>query len=224
MERISIDDRIGEIAATRPESIGVFTRRGIDFCCGGKQSLASACQEEGLDPVRVIEEIEQVPLRQDGTVRTWEEAPIGELLDHIVSEYHVPLHRELIGLISLASKVLAAHGGTDFDRLDGLRDTLVEFAGELGAHMRKEEEVLFPWIRQGNGRTAGNPIRVMNREHEEAAGMLAKLRDLTDDFEPPDYACPTTRALWEALSRLDSDLREHIHIENNVLFPRALAE
>lgn len=224
MENISIDDKVGKIAASRPESIGVFARRGIDFCCGGEKSLAAACRERGLEPAQVLEEIGSVPQPQAASMKAWERAPISELLDHIVSEYHVPLHRDLMELIGLASRVLLAHGSNDFDRLDALRGTIVELAGELDAHMRKEEEVLFPWIRQGNGRTAGNPIRVMNREHEDAAAMLARIRRLTDDFDPPGYACPATRALWEALERLDADLKEHIHLENNILFPRALAE
>jgi len=224
MSSITDADQVGRIVARAPWAAGVFVRHQIDFCCGGGRTLESACAERGLLPGQVIEEIEN---ERAGGIRhapSWESRPLGELIDHIVTEYHAGLVRDLPLITGWCAQVFDAHGPRDFERYLELRTVLTDLSVELSNHMLKEETVLFPWIRQGNGRTAGDPIRVMNEEHRAAAEALARIRELTDDFALPDYACPTMEALWAALRKLDADLRAHIHLENNVLFPRALAE
>jgi regulator of cell morphogenesis and NO signaling len=170
------------------------------------------------------EEIENERTAESHDEPEWETRPLGALIDHIVGTYHAELARGLPRITGWAAQVLNAHGAQDLERYTDLRTVLTDLSIELSTHMMKEEQVLFPWIRQGNGRTAGEPIRVMNAEHEAAAEALARIRELTFDFTLPDYACPTMEALWAALEKLDTDLRAHIHLENNILFPRALAE
>lgn len=171
-----------------------------------------------------MEEIENGNSEVNRSESPWETRPLDELIDHIVTKYHADLVRDLPRITGWSAQVLNAHGPQDLERYTELRTTITDLAVELSRHMMKEEQVLFPWIRKGNGRTAGDPIRVMNAEHDAAASALARIRGLTNHFALPDYACPTMEALWASLEKLDGDLREHIHLENNILFPRALVE
>jgi len=224
MTAIQFQESVGKIVARRPEAAGVFKRHEIDFCCGGKRTLEEACAERGLAPDRVIDEIENEGAGGERSGPPWETRPLGELIDHIVGKYHADLTRQVPLITGWAAQVHNAHGPQDPERYSALETVLTDLSAEIFAHMLKEEQVLFPWIRQGNGRTAGDPIRVMNTEHEAVARSLARIRELTDGFSLPDYACPTMEALWAALEELDAELRDHIHLENNILFPRALAE
>lgn len=224
MTGIQISENVGKIVARQPEAAEVFKRHDIDFCCGGARSLEAACAERGLPAAQVIKEIENETVAETRGDSSWEARPLEELIDHIVGTYHVDLIRDLPRITGWATQVLNAHGERNLERFSDLRTVITDFSVELSTHMMKEEQVLFPWIRQGNGRTAGDPIRVMNTEHEAAATSLARIRELTCDFTLPGYSCPTMEALWSSLEKLDADLREHIHLENNILFTRALAE
>ena len=217
------DDRVGRIAAERPLATRVFARYGIDFCCGGGRSLAAACAERGLDPVEVVAEIERETGADVGPVRRWDEASLGELVDHIVAAFHHPLREELPRLEAMARKVLAVHGEKDPATLTELVDVFAGLRRELEDHMTKEEQVLFPMVRRGDGASAGCPIAAIEREHEDAAAALRRLRELTQGYVVPEGACTTWRALWHGLAALETTMHEHVHLENNVLFPRALA-
>jgi regulator of cell morphogenesis and NO signaling len=205
-----------------PAASRVFMRHDIDFCCGGNRKLTDACAEKGLDAAALLDEI-RAELAEEGDVR-WDERPLPELIDHILETYHRPLDEELPRLGRMTAKVLAVHGDKDPERLAELHAVYGAVAQELTDHMMKEERVLFPWILSGNGQTAHGPIHVMHAEHDSVALALARIRELTDNFTPPQGACNTWRALWLGLHQFDHDLRAHIHLENNVLFPRALAE
>lgn len=145
-----------------------------------------------------------------------------ELIAHLLEHHHRPLHDELARLEEMAKKVRRVHGTKDPERLCRLAETVVALREELEAHMRKEEEVLFPWLLSGRGPSARMPIQVMRADHESAYQQLARLRILTDNFVPPPQVCATWRALWQGLEVLDANLREHIRLENDILFPRAL--
>ena len=214
---------VGEIAASHPLATRVFARYNIDFCCGGGRPLAEVCSRLELDTEAVLKEIEQELAAPGEPEQRWDEAPLEDLIDHILTAYHRPLDEELPRLEAMARKVQSVHGEKDPERLAELLRVFVALRTELQEHMMKEEQILFPMIRQGRGAMADGPVSVMIHEHDSAGHALRRLRELTDDYQPPEEACTTWRALWHGLATLETALHEHIHLENNILFPRALA-
>jgi regulator of cell morphogenesis and NO signaling len=219
---IHSDSQVGRIAAEYPIATRVFSRYGIDYCCGGGVPLAAACESRGLDTDSVLEEIEKevgpVPASDDG----WTGAPLEDLVAHILAAYHRPLWEELPRLEAMARKVLQVHREKEPEMLPELYSVYLGLKSELEMHMEKEEQILFPMIRQGQGFLADGPIAVMREEHEVAGTALKRIRELTNDYEVPPRACNTWRALWHGLAALEDSLHQHIHLENNILFPRAL--
>ncbi|HET6350385.1 MAG TPA: iron-sulfur cluster repair di-iron protein [Candidatus Krumholzibacteria bacterium] len=220
---IDMETRIGKLAAEHPMATRVFARHQIDFCCGGGRSLEEVCREKGIDASAVLEEIRTELKAPDKREDNWNEASLNDVIEHILVAYHRPLRDELPRLESLARKVLDVHGSKDPERFGELLSVLVGLNEELVSHMAKEEGILFPMIKQGSGALADGPIMVMEQEHQSAADALRRLRELTNDYQVPPEACNTWRALWHGLAALEDSLHEHIHLENNILFPRALA-
>lgn len=218
---IQIDTPVGHIAAENPAATRVFHRFGIDFCCGGGKSLQAACDARGVDAETVIAAL--LKELQDGKPdeTNWVSADLNSLIDHILSAYHKPLNEELLRLDAMTKKVAAVHHEKD-NRLTELRSIFMALKAELDGHMMKEEQILFPMIRQGQGESAGGPISVMEHEHDSAGAALRKLRELSDEFQPPEEACNTWRGMLHGLQELERELHMHIHLENNILFPRAL--
>ena len=214
---------IGEIAVDHPLATRVFARHNIDFCCGGGRPLAEVCTKLGLGTEAVLNEIQQELASSDEPQRRWDEAPLEDLIDHIVTAYHRPLDEELPRLEAMARKVNRVHGEKDPERLADLLAVYLALRAELEQHMMKEEQILFPMIRQGRGAMAKGPVSMMIDEHDSAGNALHRLRELTNDYQLPEGACTTWRALWHGLAALETALHEHIHLENNILFPRALA-
>lgn len=213
---------VGLIAAELPLATRVFARHGIDFCCGGGLPIGEVCEKKGLDAEAVLREIEaEVSTTQDDVTR-WTEAPLSDLVDHIVDTFHRPLEEELPRLEFMVRKVNRVHGDKSPEALPALVDTFVRLKAELEDHMGKEEDVLFPAIKSGKGATAAGPMAIMEDEHLAAGEALARIRTLTEDFRVPDGACNTWRALWHGLEALEKTMHIHIHLENNILFPRAL--
>lgn len=218
---------VGEIAAEYPAASQVFEKHHIDYCCGGKRSLTDACRVAGTAAEEILKELaEQTP---DG--RDWSLAPIGELVAEIVERHHVWLHSELPLLDHLFA--LVAHSS------DGIRPVQRVFSqlkAELESHMGKEERVLFPVILQmASADAAGkqiphppfgsirNPILMMEHDHEIAMQYLDEIRDLTYGYDLPENACHGLRMLYRELQALEADLHRHVHLENNILFPRVAA-
>lgn len=220
---ITADTPVGELAAKYPLSTRVFARLGVDYCCGGGRPLREVCSERGLDVDHVLEEIRHQQSVSGISEVHWDEAPLAELIEHILSAYHRPLYQELPRLESMARKVLDRHREQDATRLGELLSIYVALRAELEQHMAKEEQILFPMIERGAGTLTAGPISVMQDEHDAAAAMLRRLRELTNGYQVPADACHTWRALWHGLASLEESLHEHIHLENNILFPRALA-
>jgi regulator of cell morphogenesis and NO signaling len=218
---IQKDTPVGHIAAEHPAATRVFHRFGIDFCCAGGNSIEVACNARGVDPSTVLEAVRE-ELRDSGTDDTnWSSVDLNVLIDHILTAYHKPLHAELPRLDAMTQKVAAVHHEKDA-RLTELCSVYTALKAELDAHMMKEEQILFPMIRQGQGASAAGPISVMEHEHDSAGTALRRLRELSDDFQPPKEACNTWRAMLHGLEELERELHQHIHLENNILFPRAL--
>ncbi len=212
---------LGEIAAWGPNARGVLLRHQLDFCCGGRQTLADACSTAGLDGPEIAVELEQAQQVTPDHTDWWEE-PLGELVTHILERFHRPLPAQLDSVVAAAEKVERVHASKP-SCPNGLGAHLREVRAELASHMAKEEQVLFPALAAGRrGSMLSGPITVMMREHDDHGANLKRSRALTTDFRPPSEACATWRALYEQLEQLEADLMEHIHLENHVLFPRAL--
>jgi regulator of cell morphogenesis and NO signaling len=229
---ITPDTTIGNLVAARPLLARHFESLGINYCCGGKQTLAAACARCGLEVGTTITLLETAgaafaagPAEVDAAAMG-----LGQLADHIVSTHHAYLKQELPRLVEMADRVATKHCWRDA-RLPELAATVRGLAEEMFSHMQKEEVVLFPLVRQiETGTTDGfhcgsiaNPIRQMEAEHESAGNLTARLRELTDGFTPNAEACNTHRALLAGLAEFEADLHRHVHKENNILFPRALA-
>lgn len=221
-QKIAPETSLAELALRSTAAGRVFHRYRLDFCCRGGRALADACQEAGLEPLQLADEILAEEAAQPSPTQNWDAQPASAVIEHILTVYHEPLRPELDRLYSLAERVLNAHGAKEPDKLPALLATLGELRQELIDHLAKEEQVLFPWILRGEGRFAGGPISVMLREHHQAAHALETLDKLTDGHQAPAWACPTYRALCLGLAQLDRDLKDHIHLENHVLFPKAL--
>jgi regulator of cell morphogenesis and NO signaling len=218
---ITDNQTLADLAVTHPAASRVFHRHGLDFCCHGRRPLVEACTERGLSSERVVTEIVEEESRT-GTLTRWDERSVDELIRHIVDFYHLRLRVELPELISLAAKVERKHG-EKASCPRGLRAHLEVIHEAVLGHLAKEEQILFPMILGGRGANAAAPIAVMESEHLDHGQNLEKTRQITGDLVPPEEACPTWRALYLRLSRLESELMEHIHLENNVLFRRVLA-
>ncbi|MEE8312911.1 MAG: iron-sulfur cluster repair di-iron protein [Myxococcota bacterium] len=233
MRKVDLTTPVAQCVIERPSRARVFERLGIDYCCGGKEPLARACETKGLDPRMVLEAIEREDAKSPAAEeRDWSRATLTELADHIENVHHSYLREELPRLASLIEEVVRAHGERHAELLE-CRDVFDSLRHELEAHLFKEERILFPMIRDLEASatlpdfhcgTLRNPIRVMEHEHDGAALALSRLRELTGDYAPPDDACNTYRAAFTGLAELEADLHRHIHKENNILFPRAVAE
>lgn len=225
------NETIAALAISNPNAIATLERLGIDYCCGGLATVEDACRRAGVDP-SVLRDAVGAPGKPGG--RAWEMEPLAALVGFILETHHVFTRNAIAALPPLAAKVSRRHGANHSETrtVAALVDRLVE---ELGPHLLKEEQVLFPYIlaleaAAGSGRrpdgcfgTVQNPIRMMMREHESAGGILAELRAVTAGWVSPPDACTSFQALYAGLREFEADLHRHIHLENNVLFPRAIA-
>lgn len=211
---------VGQLASTLSGASRVFHRRGLDFCCGGHVSLGQACASAGLDVDSVIAEI-QDEAQKPGSFERWDERALPEVIDHVLERFHEPHRQELPRLLAMARKVEEVHAEKRACPR-GLAAHLERLGEEMELHMQKEEQILFPLLRSGRGRMAAMPIQVMEQEHRDHGKGLERLRELTDDYTPPPEACGTWNALYLGLAEFERELMEHIHTENNILFPRAL--
>ena len=228
MNEPQLDNTVGDIVAGCPALASVFENIGIDYCCGGKKTLGDACRDKGLEPQSVLATLAQPP--QTEPVADTAVMALTELADHIEQTHHAYLRSEFSRLNELTSKVASVHGDQN-PRLHQVSETCRALIAELSDHMMKEEQILFPLVRQLDASdtaptfhcgSLANPIHQMESEHSQAGAALERLRELTDGFTPPDGACNSYRAMLNAIAHLERDLHLHIHKENNVLFPRAL--
>ncbi|MCO4861116.1 iron-sulfur cluster repair protein YtfE [Cupriavidus sp. WGlv3] len=219
------DHSLGQLARQIPGATRIFHDHGLDFCCGGKQSLRDAGQQRGLDAAAVAAIVAQLRALQDEadpSAQDWNTAAPAALIEHILVRFHARHREQLPELIRLARRVEQVHGERSECPL-GLADHLSAMLGELESHMQKEEQVLFPMLLRGLHAAASRPIAVMRAEHDDHGVALQRLAELTDDITLPRAACNTWRALYLGLRALREDLMEHIHLENNVLFETAAA-
>lgn len=211
---------LGDLARSIPGATALFRQAGLDFCCGGRQSLGAAVAERRLDAAALLGALQALQDRPAAEERDWREASANELIDHLLTRFHQRHREQLPELLRLAQRVESVHG----DRSDcprGLADHLETMMRELDSHMAKEEQILFPLLRVGSPAFVTGPIEVMRQEHDDHGAALARLASLTDGLRTPADACNTWRALYAGLQVLRDDLMEHIHLENNILFEGA---
>jgi len=227
---------VKEYALEMPGATRIFEKLGIDYCCGGDKSLADACAKAGIAVDEVLGSLECAERSDEApAIEGWQTASLAELIAHIVEKHHTFTRQELARLEALLSKVCGVHG-QNHPELFRIQKQFQELSCELGPHMLKEERVLFPYIIQmeeaaKNNRTlpvppfgtVRNPVRVMMAEHDAAGDILREMREASFDYTTPSDACISYQTLYKALADLEADLHQHIHLENNILFPRAAA-
>ena len=227
---------VRELALEVPNATRVFEKMGIDYCCGGGKSLEDACVAAHIPVNEVLEKLEgakPVPgLTADGN---WSSGLLTDLITHIVRKHHTYTRDEIVRLQPLLEKVCSVHG-KNHPELLSIHQTFDGLAQELTMHLMKEEQMLFPYIERmeeaalENGPvlpaafgTVQNPVRMMMQEHDSAGGALRQMREVSRNYATPDDACISYKTLYGALQEFEADLHQHIHLENNILFPRAIA-
>ncbi len=226
--------RVGDIVASDFRTAAVFQQFGIDFCCGGQKSIADACRGAGVDRIAMLAALEALAPEEaprDDMAR-W---PISRLVTHILETHHVYIRESTPVILRYLEKLVSVHGERH-PELNRIENAFRRISDDLGPHLLKEERVLFPyigelveWAEAKDGRprsspfgSVGNPIRMMELEHEAVGAEMRRLRDLTSGFTPPDDGCTTYRVCFSELLRFEQDLHRHMHLENNVIFPRIL--
>jgi regulator of cell morphogenesis and NO signaling len=230
MMLVTSDVLVRELALGLPGAVRVFQKHHIDFCCGGKIPLAEACAATGANLEAVLRELNAEGERSAAPDVRWESRPISELVQHILDQHHVFTRTSLTTLQPLVEKVRRVHGERHPELVE-MAKLFTALRDDLDPHLVKEERILFPAILEESERgphsgcfgAISNPIGMMLIEHDGVGEILRALRRTTGDFVPPDDACTTYRATYAELEALETDLHLHIHLENNVLFPRVLA-
>lgn len=214
---------VGRIAATLPGAAAIFQDHGVDFCCGGDQTLAAAAAKRALDVDALISELAAADPADDTARETMgDDVPSAQLIEHIQTRYHAAHLRELPWLILIAGKVEAAHKHNAAVPT-GLADLLARLRAEMAAHQKREEVVLFPMMLAGGGPRIAAEIATLRPDHDDHGAFLAAIDRLTHDRTAPADACTTWRVLCAGLTKFHDDVVMHVHLENNILFPRFAA-
>jgi regulator of cell morphogenesis and NO signaling len=227
---------VGEIAAETPSTTREFEKLGIDYCCGGSRTLGEACASANIPVHEALARLEKsLASTQPGGVQDWQNQLLADLIAHITSTHHVFVREESPRIEALAAKVVGVHGKNHPELLQ-VQAIFAALSEELRVHLMKEEQVLFPHVyRMEESSLAGevappamfgtvlNPVRMMMQEHDGAGEALRSLRSVTHEYTLPADACISFRTLYQALQAFEADLHQHIHLENNILFPRAIA-
>ncbi len=230
MSHVDQSTTVGGYVAEHPQAARVFEELEIDYCCGGDQTIHQACTDHRISVDDLVARLEEANANSpDESFKDWTQVAATELCDHIEQTHHAFLRKELPRLSELVDQVAQAHSDRHPEVLE-LQSVFGELRAELEPHMLKEEQILFPAIRhleqsaiypQFSFGTVANPIRVMEQEHDAAGSALKRIRELTHDFRPPTDACRTWEVMLEGLRELERDMHQHVHKENNILFPNA---
>ena len=226
---------VRELALENPEATRVFEKLGIDYCCGGNKSLEEACRTANLNVDEVLASLEEACEAGPAVQKDWQVEPISALIDHIKNTHHQYTREEIGRLRPLFAKVCGVHGRNHPELLE-ISAIFEGLAAELSTHLMKEEMILFPYLAAMERAVAGNaglarapfgsvqnPISMMEHEHDSAGNALRAMREASNGYSAPVDACLSYQTLYQALAALEADLHQHIHLENNVLFPRAVA-
>ncbi len=234
---VTTEKTVRELALENAGATRIFEKLGIDYCCGGSRTLEQACHAAGLPIDQVLKSLDEaaLPSTTSADNHHWQTEPLGNLISHITNTHHKYTREEIDRLTPLFAKVCSVHGMRHPELLE-LRDTFTGLAHELTTHFMKEEMVLFPHIARMEEAveekapvlpapfgTVQNPVAMMMHDHDSAGDALHTLRETSHGYIAPDDACVSYQTLYRALAELEADLHQHIHLENNILFPRAIA-
>ncbi len=233
---LSSESTVREVVLELPQAAGVFEKLRIDYCCGGDKPLGEACATAGVEVAkleRMLAEAGQAQWQDNGAL-DFQKATLSELIDHILNKHHVYTKDAMARLEPLTDKVIAAHGG-NHPELREIGPLFQELCAELKPHMFKEEQILFPYIVEMESSfvqnrpapfapfgSVDNPIRMMMSEHDAAGEVLRELRKLSSNYHVPPDGCMSYQSLYQGLEAFENDLHQHIHLENNILFPRSI--
>jgi regulator of cell morphogenesis and NO signaling len=229
-----IDETIGQIAAKDLRKAAIFKKYGLDFCCGGKKTVKEACAEKGLDVTKIEQELQQSDTGSTSRPIPFNDWNLDFLIDYILNTHHSYIRKNLPDIRSYAEKVLKVHG-KNHEELTRIYQLVEEINQELTLHMMKEEKILFPYIKELVDQEKGvktnyaahfgsvkNPINMMEMEHELVGKNLEEIREQSGNYNLPEDACASYSLLYHMLDEFEGDLHVHIHLENNILFPKAL--
>ncbi len=231
--KITEENTVAEVVVQNIKTAHVFKKHGIDFCCGGGITVEKACSKNSVDYAILKKEIEAISngLSKAYNYDDWE---LDFLIDHIINVHHTYVAESVPLLLAYANKVAHVHGH-HYEEVVKINALVEAVTQELEAHMKKEEVILFPYVKQlvkakREGQelslphfgTVNNPIQMMFQEHENAGDVFKQIAKLSNDYTPPPEACNTFRALYSKLEEFEQDLHQHIHLENNILFPKAI--
>lgn len=232
---IDLDKAVRDLAVKNPAATRVFEKFGIDYCCGGSKSLREACEAVNVAPDKLLESLHAASRSKSTTDnKDWSSELLSDLIDHIVDRHHAYTREELDRLEPLLAKVCSVHGQRHPELLT-IRRLFGGLSQELTMHMMKEEQVLFPYITRMEEAvlerrpvvppmfgTVQNPVQMMIHEHDDAGQALHEMRGLSAGYTVPQDACVSFQTLYRVLDEFERDLHQHIHLENNILFPRAV--
>lgn len=226
---------IGEIVSDDYRTAQVFKKYGLDFCCGGKRSVGEACERKGVDMDALMADIDNLSKSEGEDGHNYSEWSPAFLVDYIINNHHHFVRHKLPEIKDYATKVAKVHGKT-YPVLNEMLGTLLVLKDEMLSHLEAEERILFPYIKklvrakeEGKSAerelqfgTAAQAIDMMEAEHDEAGKLMAQLEEMGNGFNPPEDACTTFRVYFQNLEGFRDDLHKHVHLENNILFPKAL--
>jgi len=228
------DTKVKEIVVANPGATRILEGAGVDYCCGGNKSLHDACAHAGVSEEEIMERLRENKADVGPADENWVSAPLGDLTQHIREKHHRYVREAVQRVPALLAKVKTKHGNNhpEIAEIEGL---FLKVGREMTMHMQKEEQILFPYIealeRAASGRgtleppffqTVRNPVHAMMEEHDAAAALVKQIRTASSAYTPPANACASYQALYRALQEFEADLHEHVHLENNILFPRAV--
>lgn len=225
---------IGQLVADDYRTAQVFQSFGLDFCCGGNRTVEEACKDSGVEYLEVQQVLQQLDENQSGEYQNYNEWSLDFLIDYIINNHHKFSRSKLLEIGRYTKKVAMVHGN-QHPELEEIYYEFTKLHREIINHLDKEEEILFPYVKilveaKEKGQQpetpdfgkAAHPISMMEHEHDEAGDAMRKIRGLSNDFTPPEDACTTYRLLFENLEAFEKDLHKHVHLENNILFPKAI--
>ena len=228
--------KIGDIVASDYRTASVFRTYGIDFCCGGGKMLETACETKGISVQKVLSDLMAIEKDIPTSENNYKDWSLNRLIDYIIDKHHTYTSKTLADLDKYLTKTAQVHGDHNPELISILR-IFKSLEQELTGHMQKEEMVLFPFIKEiVNSKendselfpppfgAVQNPITMMENEHDAAGNSMKEIRELSNDFTPPEHACNTYIVSYKLLEEFEKDLHKHIHLENNILFPRAIEQ
>lgn len=228
------ETQVKDIALSDPRARQVLEDAHVDYCCGGGKSLHDACAGVGVAAEEILERLRENSKSVNAGAANWTSAALSDLTRHIRDTHHQYVRAAIPRIQELLNKVNAKHGPNHAE-IPAIRDLFAQVGREMITHMQKEEQILFPYIdaveraANGNGeveppffQTVRNPIQMMMKEHDSAGDLVRQIREASGEYTPPADACTTFKALYQDLRQFEADLHEHVHLENNILFPRAV--